>query len=119
MKEKDETGIHELYAEDPREAAERLWGRDGLPASRRGFLTKAALAAVSAAVGGRIVFGDRFPSLLIPAALAQTDEPFRLEGKDGLVVLQRVGKTVFIADGVPPEKADAVMKALASAKLIP
>lgn len=87
MKASDSRGIHALYAEDPQRAAELLWGKNGIPASRRGFLTKSALALVSAAVGGRMVFGERFPAALIPAALAQSEEPFRLEGKDGLVVL--------------------------------
>ncbi len=87
MKETQERGIHELYAEDPEKAAQLLWGKDGRPASRRGFLTRSALAALSAVVGGRVVFGDRFPAALIPAALAQTNEPFQLPGKDGLVVL--------------------------------
>ncbi|MDF1811979.1 MAG: sulfite oxidase [Verrucomicrobiales bacterium] len=87
MKSKNRKGIHELYAETPEQAADLLWGQKGLPASRRGFLSKSALAAMSAAVGGKIVFGDRFPSVLIPAALAQNNEPFQLEGKDGLIVL--------------------------------
>ncbi|MHC4408501.1 MAG: hypothetical protein ACYS0F_05805, partial [Planctomycetota bacterium] len=43
----------------------------------------------------------------------------RVQTKDGLVVLRRVGTAVYIADGVPPERVDAVMNALVAAKLIP
>ena len=43
--------------------------------------------AMSAAVGGEIVFGEKFPAGLIPAALAQTEQPFQLKGKEGLTVL--------------------------------
>ncbi len=87
MKQKNERGIHQLYAEDPLRADELLWGRQADPFSRRGFLSKAAWMAVSAAVGGKMIFGEHFPSGMIPAALAQTDQPFQLEGKDGLTVL--------------------------------
>lgn len=87
MKRKKERGIHELYANEPETAADILWGGDSLSASRRGFLTRSAIAALSAAVGGKVVFGDRFPANLIPAAFAQTDQPFTLPGKDGLTVL--------------------------------
>ena len=86
---KEEKGIHELYEELGEKASAALWGNEppksGL--SRRGFLTRHALGAMAAVLGGRVVFGDRFPAGLIPAALAQSTEPFRIEGKDGLVVL--------------------------------
>ena len=70
--------------------------------SRRGFLGGAGLAAMSAAVGGPVVFAASMPAGLVPAALAQeakTDAPAtapaprrsqRLDfpGKDGgLIVL--------------------------------
>ena len=43
---------------------------------------------MTAALGADIVFGDKMPAGLIPAALAQSEEPFRLPGKDpGLSVL--------------------------------
>ena len=42
---------------------------------------------MSAAVGAEIVFWDKMPAGLIPAALAQSDTPFQLPGKDGLTVL--------------------------------
>ncbi len=86
---KEEKGIHELYGELGDEASRLLWGNDPLDASlsRRGFLNRNALSAMAAVLGGNIVFGDKFPAGLIPAALAQTTEPFTIEGKDGLIVL--------------------------------
>ncbi len=81
MKSKWERGIHELYREDPLAAEHKLFGaRD---TNRRGFLT--ALASV---LGAEMVFGRFMPSGLIPAALAETTEPFVIPGKDpGLIVL--------------------------------
>lgn len=86
---KKNTGIHELYGELGEKAADLVWGKDSPESviSRRGFLTRQALGAMAAAVGGRIVFGDRFPAGLIPAALAQSPDPFVIEGKDGLTIL--------------------------------
>ena len=80
-------GIHRLYAEDPMTADRRLWGRKVDPVSRRGFLRGTGLAAMSAAVGASIPFANYMPAGLIPAALAQSDEPFELPGKSGLTVL--------------------------------
>ena len=48
---KKERGIHELYAEDPVAADEKVWGRKSDPITRRGFLTKGSLVAMSAATG--------------------------------------------------------------------
>jgi DMSO/TMAO reductase YedYZ molybdopterin-dependent catalytic subunit len=86
---KRKKGLHQLYAEWGHQAPEKIWGSEEGPSSltRRGFLGRKALAAFGALLGGRIVFGDRFPAHLIPAALAQTDEPFSIEGKDGLTIL--------------------------------
>jgi DMSO/TMAO reductase YedYZ molybdopterin-dependent catalytic subunit len=86
---KNEKGLHQLYAEYGEEAPEKIWGPDDSSSSltRRGFLGRKALAAFGALLGGRIVFGDRFPSALIPAALAQSNQPFTIEGKDGLTLL--------------------------------
>ncbi|MGH8224107.1 MAG: molybdopterin containing oxidoreductase, partial [Woeseiaceae bacterium] len=84
---KDSRGLHELYAEDPQRADERLWGRVSDPLTRRGFLRGSGLAAMSAAVGAAIPFAEFMPAGLIPAALAQSDAPFAIPGKDGLVVL--------------------------------
>jgi len=83
----DRKGIHALYAEDSAEADRRLWGREPHPLTRRGFLRGSGLAAMSAALGGLIPYASGMPGGLIPAALAQSDEPFELPGKDGLTVL--------------------------------
>ena len=80
-------GIHELYNDDPIAADELVWGRRSDPLTRRGFLTKGGLAAMSAAVGASIPFAHLMPGGLIPAALAQSDVPFVIPGKDGLIVL--------------------------------
>ena len=80
-------GIHELYSQDPEVADERLWGRKPDPLTRRGFLTKGSLVAMSTAVGASIPFAHLMPGGLIPAALAQSDQPFEIPGKDGLIVL--------------------------------
>ena len=80
-------GIHRLYAEDPTTADQQLWGRKVDPVSRRGFLRGSGLAAMSAVVGASIPFAKYMPAGLIPAALAQSDEPFELPGKSGLTVL--------------------------------
>ncbi len=80
-------GIHELYGSDPVAADDRLWGRRADPMTRRGFLTKTSLAAMSAAVGASIPFAHLMPGGLIPAALAQSDQPFEIPGKEGLIVL--------------------------------
>ena len=84
---KNKCGIHRLYAEDPVNADRQLWGRKVDPLSRRGFLRGSGLATMSAAVGASIPFAKFMPGGLIPAALAQSDEPFALPGKAGLTVL--------------------------------
>ena len=80
-------GIHELYDADPTVADELVWGRKTDPVTRRGFLTKGGLVAMSAAVGASIPFAELMPGGLIPAALAETNEHFEIPGKEGLVVL--------------------------------
>ena len=62
-------GIHELYGEDPASADEQVWGRKPDPITRRGFLTKGSLVAMSTAVGASIPFAHLMPEGLIPAAL--------------------------------------------------
>jgi len=98
---KKERLIGELYADDPVRADALVFGRRSSP-SRRGFLGGTGLAAMSAAVGGPVVFAASMPGGLIPAALAQeakTDAPtaapetkgpqkLSFPGKDGgLIVL--------------------------------
>ena len=80
-------GIHEFYNADPIAADEQIWGRKSNPITRRGFLTRGSLAAMSAAVGASIPFAHLMPRGLIPAVLAQSDVPFEIPGKEGLIVL--------------------------------
>lgn len=117
-------GIHELYAANPGEADELVWGRKTDRITRRGFLNKSGLVAMSAAVGAAIPFARFMPGGLIPAALAQSSEPFVIPGKEGLIVLNdrpvnaetpahllddRItpAKHLFVRNnGVPPVLAD-------------
>jgi sulfite oxidase len=118
-------GIHELY-QNPLEADKLIWGREADNVSRRGFLKKAALAAMGMAVGGNIVYARHMPSGLIPAALAYTDKSFEIPGKHpGLVVLNDrpvnaetpphllddkvtpANKLFIRNNGLPPENIDA------------
>jgi len=80
-------GIHELYDQDPTEADDLVWGRKCDPITRRGFLTNSSLIAMSTAVGASIPFAHLMPGGLIPAAVAQTDQPFEIAGKEGLIIL--------------------------------
>ena len=80
-------GLHELYGCDAEKADVLLWGRKADPVSRRGFLKNSGLAAMSVVVGAAIPFARYMPGGLIPAALAQSDQPFEIPGKSGLVVL--------------------------------
>lgn len=82
-----EKGLHELYAENPEQADELVWGRKTEQVSRRGFLRGSGLAAMSAVLGASIPFAKYMPGGLIPAALAQSDESFFIPGKSGLIVL--------------------------------
>lgn len=85
--QKKEQGIHALYAKDPEKADFLLWGRTADPITRRGFLKGSGLLAMSAVLGAHIPFADNMPAGLIPAALAASDEPFVIPGKEGLIVL--------------------------------
>ena len=84
---RDQKGIHELYADDPVTADRALWGRATSRVTRRGFLRGSGLAAMSTALGATIPYAEWMPSGLIPAAFAQSDEPFSISAKDGLRVL--------------------------------
>jgi sulfite oxidase len=91
---KDERSIGELYADDPERADAVVFGRRA-DISRRGFVGGAGLAAMSAAVGGPIVFAANMPSGLIPAALAQearTEAPATAPAAKGLQRLNLPGK---------------------------
>jgi sulfite oxidase len=65
-----ERSIEELYGEDAERADAVVFGRR-TDVSRRGFLNGAGLAAMSAAVGGPIVYAAGMPGGLLPAAVAQ------------------------------------------------
>lgn len=80
-------GLHELYGENPELADELIWGRKTDRLSRRGFVKGSGLAAMVAVLGASIPFARYMPGGLIPAALAQSDEPFSIPGKSGLTVL--------------------------------
>ncbi len=124
MKKKHESGIHELYAKDPEAAENAIWGAS--PSyTRRGFIGKSALAAMGAVLGADIVFGANMPSGLIPALLADSNDPFTIIGKhNGLVVLNDkpwnvetpphllddaitpADKLFVRNNGIPPEKVN-------------
>jgi len=120
----EDKGLHALYAEDPVTADRRLWGREVDPLSRRGFLKRSSLVAMSAALGASIPFARFMPGGLIPAAFAQSDEPFAIDGKEGLRVLNdrpinaetpahlldddvTPARHMFVRNnGLPPERSD-------------
>lgn len=81
-----ERGLCELYQDDPQRADYLLFGRIA-SANRRGFLKGAGLTTMAAALGGYIPFHRYMPAGLIPAAFAESSKDFKLEGKDGLTVL--------------------------------
>ncbi|NNE05646.1 MAG: sulfite oxidase [Xanthomonadales bacterium] len=62
-----------------------LFGRRSDPLSRRGFIS--GLSAMGAAVGAAIFYHQHVPAGLVPAALADSPEPFEIVGKSGLIVL--------------------------------
>jgi DMSO/TMAO reductase YedYZ molybdopterin-dependent catalytic subunit len=84
---KTRRGIHELYAENPEKADWLVWGRKVDPITRRGFLQQSGLLAMTAIVGSHIPFSENMPGGLIPAALASSDTPFEIPGKEGLILL--------------------------------
>ena len=81
---KNGKNIFYLYAKDPQQADRVVFGRETYP-DRRGFLKGAGLAGMAALLGGVIPFHRNMPGGLIPVALAE--EAFRIENKDGLVIL--------------------------------
>ena len=118
------THIDTLYAADPIAADRQLWGRETSALSRRGFLKKSGLVAMSTAIGAAIPFARFMPSGLIPAAFAAEGSSTRIEGKEGLIVLNErplnaetpahllddsvtPSKYMFVRNnGVPPETID-------------
>lgn len=71
---KSERSLEELYRDDPERADGVVFGRR-TDVTRRGFLGGAGLGAMSAAVGGTIVYSGSMPAGLVPAALAQEAKP--------------------------------------------
>jgi DMSO/TMAO reductase YedYZ molybdopterin-dependent catalytic subunit len=124
-KKTKEIGIHEAYFNDPVKADLDLFGREVDPTTRRGFLKKSSLMAMMAVVGSNIPFADKMPGGIIPAALANSDTDFKVEGKEGLVYLNdrpinaetpphlldddfTPGKHLFIRNnGQPPENTNS------------
>ena len=117
-------GLRKLYKHDPIKADQWVFNRSSSPISRRGFLS--GLSRMSAILGAEIVFSQYMPSGVIPAALADETEPFRIEGKHPqLVVLNdrpinaetpahllddRVtpADKLFVRNnGIPPKSVDA------------
>ncbi len=84
---KGKIGLRELYAKDPIEADMKVWGRKTNPLTRRGFLTKSALASMSAVLGGNIVFANNMPAGIIPAGLLDNDDPFPLADKNSEMII--------------------------------
>ncbi|MGD8206588.1 MAG: sulfite oxidase [Thiohalocapsa sp.] len=114
--------LFDLYADDPEKADRIVFGR--IPnADRRGFLKGAGLATMATMLGGFIPFHRNMPAGLIPAALAE--EPFSIEGKDGLTILNNrpvnaecpahlldddvtpTARHFVRNNGLPPETVDA------------
>lgn len=124
MNETKEMGIHESFYNDPVKSDLDIFGRETPENSRRGFLKKSSILTMAAIVGSNIPFADKMPSGLIPAALANSDKPFSIPGKEGLVYLNdrpvnaetpphllndefTPAKHMFIRNnGVPPEKSN-------------
>lgn len=84
--EKTERGLFELYHEDPERADAIVFGRKSGP-DRRGFLKGAGLASMGAVLGSAIPFSSKMPMGLIPSALADTVEDFRIEAKHADMIL--------------------------------
>ena len=84
---KKNRGIHDLYAKNAIQADDIVWGRKTDPLSRRGFLRNSGLFAMTSALGASIPFAKYMPAGLIPAAFSQSDDLFKLLGKDGLTLL--------------------------------
>lgn len=74
MVTRKERSVEELYQDDPERADAVVFGRR-TDVSRRGFLNGAGLSAMTAAVGGTIVYGASMPGGLVPAAFAQDTKP--------------------------------------------
>ena len=72
--------INELYQQDPIAADKIAWGRESKAVSRRGFLKKSGLLALSTALGMTIPFSRFMPAGLVPAAFAADNADTTIEG---------------------------------------
>jgi len=84
---KKERGLWELFANDPEKADAEIFGRGPGLMSRRRFVRKSALAALSLFVGAHIPFFRNIPLGFIPSALAETKQQFLIPGENGLQVV--------------------------------
>jgi len=124
MTRRRERGLCELYQQDPEAADRAVFGRVSHP-DRRGFLKGAGLGAMAAVLGGVVPYHRLMPAGLIPAAFAEGDGDFLIEGKDGLSVLNDrplnaetpahlldaditpINRHFVRNNGIPPENASA------------
>ena len=83
MAARKERGLLELFREDPARAASLL----ELGRGRRRFVRVLGSATVGFFASELMPFAGRQPHGWMPAALADESEPFVIEGKDGLIVL--------------------------------
>jgi DMSO/TMAO reductase YedYZ molybdopterin-dependent catalytic subunit len=79
-------GLEELYADDPARA-DAILGLDLKGGDRRRVLRVIGSASAALFLSEALPFARLRPPGLIPAALAQTEKPFAIEGKEGLIVL--------------------------------
>ena len=79
-------GMTAFNVTDAGHSVEVISGHREESLNRRGFLNRLSLASLAAAIGAAIVFADKMPTGLIPAAFAQGSEPLSIPGKDGLSI---------------------------------
>ncbi len=124
MAKRKERGLCELYGDDPERADAVIFDRVAQP-DRRGFLRGAGLTTMGALLGTSIPFAKNMPAGLIPSALADSLADFKIEGKEGLTVLNDrpvnaetpphlldddvtpTARHFIRNNGVPPESMDA------------
>jgi DMSO/TMAO reductase YedYZ molybdopterin-dependent catalytic subunit len=124
VKKQQDIEINQLYAKDPIAADRIVWGRQSEAMSRRGFLKKSGLMAMTTALGMTIPFSRFMPEGLLPAAFAAESSSDTIPGKDGLIVLNNrpvnaetpahllddsvtPNNRMFVRNnGIPPENID-------------
>ncbi len=85
MPKKRERGLREIHENDPEQLDTEIFERDS-SLDRRGFL-KTGATTLAAILGAQVPFLASLPRGFVPTALADTNEPFEIPGKSGLVVL--------------------------------